>query len=118
MSNQKHLIMIHIIQILVVYDPLRPEENYALRFDEVMYEDLFTDGFLACVSLSEETLYNFCKNKGGIWTCTHQIDQDDDEQPLAELEFEYNGKFVKALDRLLTRKNFPLNSKNIKFHLN
>lgn len=118
MSNQKHLIMIHIIQIIVVYDPLRPEENYGLRFDEIMYEELFTEGFLACVSLSDDTLYNFCKNKGGIWTCTHQIDQDDDEQPLAELEFEHDGKFFKALDRLLTRKNFPLNSKEIKCQLN
>ena len=109
--------MIHIIQITAVYDPLMPEENYGLRFDEVIFEDLFTDGFLACVCLSDNTLYNFCKNKGGIWTCTHQIDQDDDE-PLAELEFKHDGTFFKALDRLLTRKNFPLSSKDIKCQLN
>jgi hypothetical protein len=99
--------MIHIIQITVVYDPLRPEENYGLRFDEVTCEELFTEGFSAGVILSDGTLYNFRMNEDGIWTCTHQIDQDDDE-PLVELEFKYDGTFFKALDRLLTKKNFPL----------
>lgn len=109
--------MIHIIQIIAVYDPLNPEENYGLRFDEVLYEDMFTDGFLACVCLSDHTHYNFCKDKDGIWTCTHQIDQEDDE-PLAELKFKHDGPLFKALDRLLTRKNFPLSPIDIKYQSN